>query len=59
MNEINPESNYTQVVEFLMDFHTPEDIGELTFNADADYTDYQWWLARIADDGWEIVTWGF
>ena len=59
MNEINPESNYTQVVEFLMDFHTPEDIGELTFNADADYTDYQWWLARTADDGWEIVTWGF
>ncbi|MBQ3418474.1 MAG: M15 family metallopeptidase [Ruminococcus sp.] len=59
MNEINPESNYTQVVEFLMDFHTPEDIGELTFNADADYTDYQWWLARTADDGWEIVTWGY
>jgi D-alanyl-D-alanine carboxypeptidase len=42
-----------------MDFHTPKEIGELTFNPDADYTDYQWWLARTADGGWEIVTFGY
>ena len=53
MNEINPDGKYTQVAEFLMDFHTPKEIGELTFNPDADYTDYQWWLARTADGGWE------
>ena len=58
MNEINPDGKYTQVAEFLMDFHTPKEIGELTFNPDADYTDYQWWLARTADGGWEIVTFG-
>ena len=59
MNEIAPEANYMQVVEFLMDFHTPEDVGELTLEADHDYTDYQWWLARTADGGWEIVTFGY
>ena len=59
MNEINPDANYTQVVEFLMDFHTPEDVGENTFNADFDYTDYQWWLARTDDGGWEVVTFGY
>ena len=59
MNELAPDANYTQVVKFLMDFHTPEDVGEMTFNADADYVDYQWWLARTDDGGWEIVTWGF
>ena len=59
MNEINPDGKYTQVAKFLMDFHTPKEIGELTFNPDADYTDYQWWLARTADGGWEIVTFGY
>lgn len=59
MNELAPDAEYTQVVEFLMDFHTPEDVGELTFNADYDYTDYQWWLARTSDSGWDIVTFGY
>lgn len=59
MNELAPDAKYTQVVEFLMDFHTPKDVGELTFNADFDYKDYQWWLARTADGGWEIVTFGY
>jgi len=59
MNEINPDANYTQVAEFLMDFHTPDDVGEMTFNADSDYTDYQWWLARTDDGGWEVVTFGY
>lgn len=59
MNEINPDGKYTQVAEFLMDFHTPTEVGELTLTADRDYTDYQWWLARTADGGWEIVTFGY
>ena len=59
MNEIAPDANYTQVARFLMDFHTPEDVGEMTFNADSDYTDYGWWLARTDDGGWEIVTFGY
>ena len=59
MNEINPDANYAQVVGFLMDFHTPDDVGEMTFNADFDYTDFGWWLARTDDGGWEIVTFGY
>ena len=59
MNDLAPDANYTQVVGFLMDFHTPAEIGELTLNADSDYTDYGWWLARTADGGWEIVTFGY
>ena len=59
MNEINPGGKYTQVAEFLMDFHTPKDVGELTLNADTDYKDYQWWLAKTADGGWDIVTFGY
>lgn len=59
MNELAPDAKYTQVVEFLMDFHTPKDVGEMTFNADSDYTDYQWWLARTDDGGWEVVSFGY
>ena len=59
MNEINPDGKYTQVAEFLMDFHTPKETEELTLTADKDYTDYQWWLCRTADGGWEIVTFGY
>ena len=59
MNELAPDAKYTQVAEFLMDFHTPADVGELTLNAESDYTDFQWWLARTADGGWEVVTFGY
>ena len=59
MNELAPDANYTQVAEFLMDFHTPEDVGEPSFNSDFDYNDFQWWLARTDDGGWEIVTHGY
>lgn len=59
LNQLSDNSNITQAAEFLMDFNTPEDTGELTFSPDADYMDYQWWLARTADGGWEIVTFGY
>ena len=59
IQEQNPDSKYTQIVEFLMDFHTPENTGDTTLESDRDYTDYQWWLARTADSGWEIVSFGY
>jgi D-alanyl-D-alanine carboxypeptidase len=34
-----------------------EQIG--AWEADREYTDYQWWLARSADGGWDIVTFGY
>jgi D-alanyl-D-alanine carboxypeptidase len=58
MNELNPEGNYVQVAQFLSDFHSPkEQIG--AWEADTEYTDWQWWLARSADGGWEVLTWGY
>ena len=58
MNQLNPGSDYEDVLEILTDFHTPEDaVG--AWEPDADYLDYQWWLARAKDGGWELLTWGY
>lgn len=58
MNELNPDGHFTQVAEFLMNFHSPkEQVG--AWEADTEYTDWQWWLARSADGGWEVLTWGY
>ena len=60
MNELNEDGNYTQVAEFLMDFHSPaKQLDGWAWTANAEYTDYQWWLARSADGGWDIVTFGY
>lgn len=59
LNELGDGANYTQIAEFLMDFHTPNEIGDLTFNPDSDYTDYQWWLAVNDEGGWDIVSFGY
>ena len=58
-NEKNPDGKYTQVMGFLMDFHSPKTANDTTFEADKDYTDYQWWLARNEKDSWEIVDFGY
>ena len=58
MNELNPDGKYTQAAEFLSSFHTPaEQVG--AWEPDAEYNDWQWWLARSADGGWDLLTWGF
>ena len=59
MNKINPDAKYTQVVKFLMDLSTPADMSGTTLEPNKDYNDYQWWLARTADSGWEVVTFGY
>ena len=50
--------DYTHVMEFLSSFHSPVEGGG-AWEADTDYNDYQWWLARTEDGGWELVTWGY
>ena len=59
MNKKEPDAKYTQVAEFLMDFHTSDNTEESGLNPNFDYADYQWWLARTADGGWEIVDFGY
>lgn len=57
MNELGKNGSYTQIAEFLMDFHTPkEQTG--AWEADEECTDYEWWLARGDDSGWDIVSKG-
>ena len=48
-----------QVAEFLTDFHSPVEDGPYAWEQDSEYRDYQWWLARKRDGGWEVVSWGY
>ena len=57
MNELDPDGHFTQVAEFLMDFHSPAEGGG-AWEPDEEYTDWQWWLAR-GEGGWEVLTWGY
>ncbi len=58
MNDLDEGKNYTQVVELLSDFHSPVDAYG-AWAEDMEYTDYQWWLARTEDGGWQLLTWGY
>jgi len=61
-SNIPPEDvgkKYIQVAEFLSDFHSPVEEGPYTWELDMEYRDYQWWLARLEDGAWEIVSWGY
>ena len=58
-NSLEEGQNYVQVVEFLSDFHTPLEDGAYAWEPDTEYTDYQWWLARSEDGGWQLVSWGY
>ena len=61
-SNIPPEDagkQYVQVAEFLSDFHSPVEEGPYVWELDTEYKDYQWWLARLKDGPWEIVSWGY
>ena len=62
LNSLREGKNYTQVIEFITDFHSPteEELLEGTaWEADKEYTDYQWWLAREDGGAWELVSMGY
>ena len=61
VNELNKDGKYTQVAEFLLDFHSPsaEKAEQTAWNPDEEYKDYQFWLAKTKDSGWEVVSWGY
>ena len=54
LNGLSEDGNYTQAAEFLMNFHSPKE-QVLAWEADTEYTDFEMWLARGEDSGWEIV----
>lgn len=58
MNDLGEDQNYTQVIEFLSDYHSPVDaVG--AWEPDTEYTDWQWWLARTEGGEWELMTSGY
>ena len=59
LNDLDEDKDYVQVVEFLSDFHSPVEVGDDAWEEDMEYTDWQWWLAREADGGWQLVSWGY
>lgn len=59
LNSLVDGAEFTQVAEFLTDFHSPVEDGPYAWERDSEYRDYQWWLARKKDGGWELITWGY
>ena len=62
LGQLEDGQKYVQCVEFLMDFHSPVDdasIDGTAWEKDQEYTDWQWWLARTEDGGWDILTNGY
>ena len=59
LNSLEKGTEFTQVAEFLMDYHSPVEDGPFAWEPDTEYTDYQWWLARSIDSSWEIVSTGY
>lgn len=58
MNDLKEGQDYTQCIEFLSEFHSPVKGGG-AWEADTEYTKYQWWLARSEGGDWELLTWGY
>ena len=58
MNDLADGQDFTQCIEFVSDFHSPVEGGG-AWEADAEYTDWQWWLARAEGGDWQLLSWGY
>ena len=58
MNELKDGAAFSQCIEFLSDFHSPVEGGG-AWEADSEYTNWQWWLAREDGGDWQLLTWGY
>ena len=52
------DGNFTQCIMFKSNFHSPKNDGG-AWNADEEYTDWQWGLARTEESRWDLLTWGY
>ncbi len=59
LNSLVDGAEFTQVAEFLTDFHSPVEDGPYAWERDSEYRAYQWWLGRKRDGDWELVSWGY
>lgn len=62
MNELeaanDAQETFSQCILFKSNFHSPKNGGG-AWNADQEYTDWQWWLARSEGGAWKLMTWGY
>ncbi len=62
MNELKEgksiKENLTQCIMFKTNLHSPVNGGD-GWEADKEYTDFQWWLARSDGGQWHILTYGY
>ena len=54
------EPNFTQCIAFFSNFHSPTEAKNKTaFNADSEYTNWTWYLARTDNGEWHLMTFGY
>ena len=52
------QEHFTQCIMFESSFHSPKN-GGAVWNADQEYTKWQWWLARSDGGQWKLMTMGY
>lgn len=59
LNELGDgNTKFTQCIKFVSDFRSPKSGGD-AWEADSEYTDWQWWLARTDGGEWILMDWGY
>jgi len=58
-NELDADKKeYEDCIVFTSSFHSPKEGGG-AWEADYEYEGWQWFLARVKDGSWELLTWGY
>ena len=52
------KKGYENCIVFTSSFHSPKEGGG-AWEADTEYEGWQWFLARVKDGSWELLTWGY
>lgn len=59
MGELDTDhKGYTDCIVFTSSFHSPKEGGG-AWEADYEYEGWQWFLARVKEGSWELLTWGY
>ncbi|MBO4897594.1 MAG: hypothetical protein J5590_04790 [Clostridia bacterium] len=58
-NDCIQGQNFTEVMEFETDFHSPTEVSGEWGDSDTEYDDYQWWFARPEDGKWQLFYWSY
>ena len=58
VNELDTDKEFEDCIVFTSSFHSPKEGGG-AWEADYEYEGWQWFLARVKDGSWELLTWGY